>query len=455
MKFLVIDGNSILARSFYSTRSICNSKGQYTNAVFGFMKTYYNLTSKVCPDAIAVVFGSVSDNADIRLEQQYPLTKELLQYIGIKVVECENFKIIDVLATLSKLCTDSNVECLIFTGDRNKLQLLSEETTVILARNTENKFYTPKAFRDDYGYDSISIIDYNALYQIPRMREPTVNKLIKNYGTIESIYKNIDNAPITVRARENIKMNESMVRATKLHSAISFDVPVDAEIMHYTPTTMNKQKVSQLLVESEMFMLLDWLHISVTPAAIPHDCLAVIDTETTWNDDVMSIGIVIADAVSFTPIDKKYYIITPECEAGGMYSNRMHYQDIKVDLQSSRENVICHLIEALQSYNVKCLFAYNARFDHRHLPELHHFKWFDIMKLAAYKQYNSKIPKKSECYGTGRLKRNYGVEPIMRILSGDEWYSESHNALYDALDELVIMRLLNHRVDQYSHAQIM
>lgn len=455
MKLLVFDGNNILALSFYTSHCICNSKGQCTNAVFSFMKSYINITSKVCPDAVAVVFGSVPEKADVELVQQYSLLKELLRHIGIKVVDYENYKTIDILATLSKKCSDSNAECLICTCMRDALQLLSEDTTIILDRIAENKFYTQKSFRDEYGYDPLSIVDYNALNQIPRIRLSTVNTLIKNYGTIESIYENIDNAPITVRARENIKNNESMVRAIKLQSAISFDLPLDTEITHYIPTAMNNQKVSQLLVEYEMFMLLDMLHISATPAATTNACLAVIDTETNWNDDVMSIGIVIADAVSFTPIDKKYYIITPECETRGMYSNRMYYQNIKVDLQSSRENVISHLIEALQCYNVKSLFAYNAKFDHRHLPELHSFKWFDIMKVAAYKQYNSKIPKKAECYSTGRLKRDYGVEPIMRILSEEKMYSESHNALYDALDELVIMRLLNHKVDQYSHAQIM
>ena len=77
MKLLVIDGNSILARSFYSTHFIRNSKGQYTNAVFGFMKSYCNITNLVCPDAIAVVFGSLPDYVDNELVQQYSLLKEL------------------------------------------------------------------------------------------------------------------------------------------------------------------------------------------------------------------------------------------------------------------------------------------------------------------------------------------------------------------------------------------
>lgn len=78
--------------------------------------------------------------------------------------------------------------------------------------------------------------------------------------------------------------------------------------------------------------------------------------------------------------------------------------------------------------------------------------WFDIMKLAAYKQYNKKIPETAECWGTGRLKRNYGVEPIMRMLSGKRTYREVHNAVCDAVDELKIMKLLGYSIDEYAYA---
>lgn len=95
------------------------------------------------------------------------------------------------------------------------------------------------------------------------------------------------------------------------------------------------------------------------------------------------------------------------------------------------------------------MFAYNAAFDHNHMPELSRLDWFDIMRLAAYRQYNFRIPRSAECYGTGRLKRGYGVEPMLRLLSGDCGYQETHNALYDAMDELEIMRLLGHGLEDY------
>jgi len=181
---------------------------------------------------------------------------------------------------------------------------------------------------------------------------------------------------------------------------------------------------------------------------------AVIDTETTWGDAVMSIGVVVADSVSFELVDKRYYILTPFKNHGGMYTYALYVNGIKPDLESSRDKVMTELQRFLADHKINTVFAYNASFDHRHLPELSHLAWHDIMKLAAYRQHNPKIPSCADCYGTGRLKRGYGVESVYRMLSEDLVYCEMHNALADAIDELEIMRLLNHSLGKYTLARI-
>ena len=77
------------------------------------------------------------------------------------------------------------------------------------------------------------------------------------------------------------------------------------------------------------------------------------------------------------------------------------------------------------------------------------FHWYDIMRLAAYRQHNPKIPPHADCCTTGRLKRGYGVEPMLRLLSGDRTYQETHNAVLDAVDELGIMRLMGRGLEEY------
>ena len=181
---------------------------------------------------------------------------------------------------------------------------------------------------------------------------------------------------------------------------------------------------------------------------------AVIDTETTWSDAVMSIGTVIAESETFELIDKRYYILTPFKNLGGMYTYALYANNIRPDIECSREKAMTELQQFLLNHEVSEIFAYNATFDYSHLPELSHLTWYDIMKVAAYKQYNYSIPHFAECYGTGRLKRGYGVESIYRMLSGDVEYFEMHNALADAMDELVIMRMLNHEFSKYALAKI-
>ena len=176
---------------------------------------------------------------------------------------------------------------------------------------------------------------------------------------------------------------------------------------------------------------------------------AVIDTETNWADQVMSIGTVIADADTFELIEAKYHILPIECEIGGMYEGTLFIKTPVQPILCTRAEAISDLRTWFDHHRVRSIFAYNACFDRNHLPELRDFDWYDIMRLAAYRQHNPRIPANADCCSTGRLKRGYGVEPMLRLLSGNCTYHESHNAFFDALDELEIMRLLEHHLKDY------
>ena len=176
---------------------------------------------------------------------------------------------------------------------------------------------------------------------------------------------------------------------------------------------------------------------------------AVIDTETNWSDQVMSIGIVIANSDTFEAVDMRYYVFPKECQVGGMYENTLFVETPVQPILCSRANAIADILGWFRTHGIQDLFAYNACFDRNHLPELRNFHWYDILRLAAYRQHNPKIPAYWECCSTGRLKRGYGVEPMLRLLSGRSTYQESHNACHDALDELEIMRLLRHKITDY------
>ena len=180
---------------------------------------------------------------------------------------------------------------------------------------------------------------------------------------------------------------------------------------------------------------------------------AVVDTETNWNDEVMSIGVVIADAKTQEKSDSIYYIITPEYRVGGMFSNELRPDGEDVHI-ADRRQALQEIRQWLDSYHVQKLFAYNASFDRNHLPEYAGYQWYDIMRLAAYRQYNRAIPDTADCYKTGRLKWGYGVEAVLKMLSGDKRYRETHNAVSDAEDELRIMQLLGHEISVYNVASV-
>ena len=165
---------------------------------------------------------------------------------------------------------------------------------------------------------------------------------------------------------------------------------------------------------------------------------AVIDTETNWYDQVMSIGLIIAEDNTYKVQEEYYGLITPECEIGGMYSMVLRDGRTDINNEASREEILKEIDVLLKKYGVKHLFAYNAKFDENHLPELTDFSWVDIMQTTMYRQYNPFIPDRAQLCNTGKLKSGYGVEAVLNMITG-EVHQEVHNALCDTRDELFIM----------------
>jgi len=184
--------------------------------------------------------------------------------------------------------------------------------------------------------------------------------------------------------------------------------------------------------------------------------IAVIDTETTYYDHVCSIGVVIADDTYFNIAEKIYFVIEPTCEEPSMFSYVLNIVRDKETFakRCSREEAMKILKTKLTKHGVTKIFAYNAKFDYGHLVELKSYEWYDIMRIAAYKDLNKSIPSYLPSYKTGRLKTGYGVENMIRILSGDCSYCEVHNAVCDAEDELMIMRLLELPILSYEIGKI-
>ena len=285
MKLLAIDGNSILNRAFYGIKLLSNKKGQFTNAIFGFMNIYLRNVGDVKPDAVAVAFDLRSPTFRHKavatykanrkgmppeLAEQLPRVKELLTLMGVKVVECEGYEADDVLGTLSKLCSDSGNECYVLTGDRDSLQLIDDKVTVILATNKENIYYTPQRFTEDYGFEPIKLIDLKALMGdssdnisgVAGIGEKTASTLIKEYGSIENLYENYEDSTLTKGVKAKLAAGVEAAKESKWLATIVRNAPIDTDLESYKPTAPNNGAIGRMLSELEMFKLLDKLGIS-------------------------------------------------------------------------------------------------------------------------------------------------------------------------------------------------
>lgn len=181
--------------------------------------------------------------------------------------------------------------------------------------------------------------------------------------------------------------------------------------------------------------------------------IAVIDTETNNDGELLSVGVVFADKESFTPIGRKYYVVDPAYKKPSMFFMSIFNEKAGLFRKVKRQQLASEIVALLKENNAKSIFAYNAAFDYKLLDELHDYPWYDIMKLAAYKQYNDKIPAECEFCSTGRLRYDYGAEAIYKLLSGDEKFIELHNAILDASCELKIIEMLKYPFSAYENAR--
>ncbi len=215
MKLVAIDGNSIVNRAFFGVRMLNAPDGTPTNAVFGFLNILRRIETEEEPDALCVTFDLPAPT--FRHEQyegykatrhampeelavQMPILKETLDAMNIKRYELAGWEADDLLGTISRRCADAGWECVVCTGDKDSLQLVSDTVTVRLVTTrmgqTTTRAVTPESFREEYGFDPIHMIDLKALMgdasdNIPGVRgvgEKTALGLVRLYNTVERLY---------------------------------------------------------------------------------------------------------------------------------------------------------------------------------------------------------------------------------------------------------------------------
>lgn len=288
MKILAIDGNSIMNRAFYGIRMLSNDKGMFTNAITGFMNIYKKVFSEISPDGVVCAFDlkaptfrhkKVSSYKANRkgmpeeLAVQMPYIKEILKAMGVKVLEIEGFEADDILGTVSKICDISCDSCFILTGDRDSLQLVSDNTTVLLHTTKELIHYTPERFFSEYGFESIHIIDLKALMGdssdnisgVKGIGEKTAKALISENKTVENVYKTLEENTLnaTKSVLTKLEAGKDDAYMSKWLATIVRDVPIINSVDEMLCSERDEEKLSEILTELQMYKLLMSLNLPI------------------------------------------------------------------------------------------------------------------------------------------------------------------------------------------------
>ena len=253
MKLMVLDGNSIINRSFYGIRPLTTRDGLYTHAVYGFLTTLQRLLDEEKPEGLCVTFDRREPtfrheaDADYKatrhampeeLAVQMPVLKQVLDAMDIPRYELVGFEADDLIGTISRRCEAAGWDCVIVTGDKDSLQLVTEHTKVKLVSTrmgqTTTKDMTPGTFREQYGFDPIHMIDLKALMGdtsdnipgVPGVGEKTAMALVQRYGSIDEIYRLLPDIEAKPAAIRKLQAGEDAARHSYWLATIVTDAPL-------------------------------------------------------------------------------------------------------------------------------------------------------------------------------------------------------------------------------------
>ena len=254
MKLMVIDGNSIVNRAYYGIRPLTTRDGLYTHAVFGFLTTLLRLKGEENPDAVCVTFDvhaptfrheaseaykATRKGMPEELRMQMPVLKEVLDSLNIPRYELAGWEADDLIGTISRKCEAAGWECVVVTGDKDSLQLITEHTKVKLVSTrmgqTTTKDMDEAAFREQYGFDPIHMIDLKALMGdtsdnipgVPGIGEKTAMALVQKYGSIDALYAKMPDVEAKPAALRKLQEGEDSARQSYWLATIVTDAPLD------------------------------------------------------------------------------------------------------------------------------------------------------------------------------------------------------------------------------------
>lgn len=266
-KIVLIDGHSILNRAFFGVPPLTNSEGLHTNAVYGFLNIMFKILDEEKPDYLTVAFdrseptfrhqmfdaykGTRKPMAQ-ELREQVPVMKEVLQAMGITIVEKPGYEADDLLGTIAWMAEAQGMDVSIISGDRDLLQLATDKVKIRIPKTkrtgTEIEDYYAADVVERYQVTPKEFIDVKALMGdssdnipgVPGIGEKTATNLIVAYKSIENAYAHLEEIT-PKRAKTNLEEHYDMAQMSKtlatieVHAPIEFDMEAAKLTDLYTP----------------------------------------------------------------------------------------------------------------------------------------------------------------------------------------------------------------------------
>ncbi|MBE6549295.1 MAG: DNA polymerase I [Ruminococcaceae bacterium] len=284
-KLLVVDGNSILNRAFYGIRLLTNKDGLYTNAVYGMVTILSRHIEALKPDYCAVAFDLKAPTFRHKMYDLYkanrtgmpeelavqlPYAKECMSALGFSVLSLEGYEADDILGTLSAQANEEGIEAYILTGDRDSLQLISDNTTVLLVKTKETLSVTEKEFGEMYGIHSSQFVDVKALMgdssdNIPGVAgigEKTALKLISEFGSLEKLYEDYEGAKLSPSVKQKLTDGKEKAFLSQKLARIDRSVPLETSMENYAYNGVKKRELRDLFVKLEFNALISKFGLS-------------------------------------------------------------------------------------------------------------------------------------------------------------------------------------------------
>ncbi len=287
-KILLIDGHSMMHRAFYGVPDLTNSSGIHTGAIFGFFNILFKILDDEKPHYLTVAFDEHAPTfrheifAEYKgtrkpmpeeLRSQIPLARKLLELMGIKVVSKPGIEADDILGTISRLAEKKGIQSVIVSGDRDLLQLVTSDVTLLLPRTvkgqTTTERFTPEKVKEEYKVDPKGIIDLKALMGdssdnipgVPKIGEKTATELLVTYGDLAGVKEHIDEIK-KKSIRESLQQHFDLAELSYTLATINTEAEFDYEIEDAEFKNLANDGALALLKELELKNLTSRLGVS-------------------------------------------------------------------------------------------------------------------------------------------------------------------------------------------------